>query len=383
MTASPILRNSLIRFTLASVGLPVAVIGVAAWFVMSYRLDVITQQVETTRPTLIEGIEGRHLVGQARRTADTIDNYVVERISDARIWAGDPLVVTAVRSGAAIHESRGLVGLDPETVEARFPSDKSLHAFPETDERLRALILASPHFAEVFVTDIHGLNVSTTNPTSDVLQSDEGWWLQAWETGIDIGDVEYDDSAGIWSIALSMRIADTENGRPIGVMKAVLSLDAIQAAADRTAETLREDGNVQIVDDEGRLIAETLSGHSQDRLMNDEVGVEDEASAAVLAGARANGLVSAENVLTAFSRTSSGTVYEPVARAFGGLGWTVLLHEPTAQSESDLLVFDQIVTALRQWRIMLAVVLAGTLVACLLTAAGIAAGRQRGGGPEA
>ena len=67
----------------------------------------------------------------------------------------------------------------------------------------------------------------------------------------------------------------------------------------------------------------------------------------MLAGARANGLVSAENVLTAFSRTSSGTVYEPVARAFGGLGWTVLLHEPTAQSESDLLVFDQIVAALR------------------------------------
>lgn len=381
-SATPILRSSFVGFVLASVGIPVAVIGVAAWFVMSYRLDVISQQVETTRPTLIEGIEGRHLVGQARRTADTIDSYIVERIADARIWAGDPLVVQAVRSGAAIHESRGLVGLDPETVETRFPRDKSLHAFPETDERLRALILASPHFAEVFVTDLHGLNVSTTNPTSDVLQSDEGWWLQAWETGIDIGEIEYDDSAGIWSIALSMRIVDTDNGRPIGVLKAILSLDAIQTAADRTAETLREDGNVQVVDDEGRLIAETLSGHSQDRLMSDEVGVEDEASAAVLAGARARGLIAGEHILTAFSRTSSGTLYEPVARAFGGLGWTVLVHEPTTQSESDLLVFDQIVTAMRQWRLMLALVLAGTLVACLLTAAGFAA-RQRGSGDEA
>ena len=377
-----ILRSSLVRFTLASVGLPVAVIGIAAWFVMSYRLDVITQQVETTRPTLIEGIEGRHLVGQARRAADTIDSYVVERVADARIWASDPLVVQAVRAGAALHESHGLVGLDPETVETRFPNEKSLHAFPDTDERLRTLILASPHFAEVFVTDLHGLNVSTTNPTSDVFQSDEGWWQQAWDTGIDIGDVEYDDSAGIWSIALSMRIADTSDGRPIGVLKAILSLDAVQTAADRTAETLREDGNVQIVDDEGRLIAETLSGHSQDRLMNDEVGVDDEASAEALAGARAKGLISGDHVLTAFARTSSGAVYEPVARAFGGLGWTVLVHEPTAQSESDLLVFDQIVTALRQWRLMLAVILAGLLVACLLTAAGLAA-RQRGSGDEA
>lgn len=377
-----ILRSSLVRFTLASVGLPVAVIGIAAWFVMSYRLDVISQQVETTRPTLIEGIEGRHLVGQARRAADSIDSYVVERVADARIWASDPLVVQAVRAGAALHESHGLVGLDPEAVEIRFPNEKSLHAFPDTDERLRTLILASPHFAEVFVTDLHGLNVSTTNPTSDVFQSDEGWWQQAWDTGIDIGDVEYDDSAGIWSIALSMRIADTSDGRPIGVLKAILSLDAVQTAADRTAETLREDGNVQIVDDEGRLIAETLSGHSQDRLMNDEVGVDDEASAEALAGARAKGLISGDHVLTAFARTSSGAVYEPVARAFGGLGWTVLVHEPTAQSESDLLVFDQIVTALRQWRLMLALILAGILAACLLTAAGLAA-RQRGSGDEA
>lgn len=381
MTATPIHRSRFVRFILASVGLPVAVIGVAAWFVMSYRLDVISQQAETTRATLIEGIEGRHLVGQARRTADTIDSYIVERIADARIWAGDPLVVHAVRAGAALHESRGLVGLDPETVETRFPSDKSLHAFPEADDRLRTLILASPHFAEVFVTDLHGLNVSTTNPTSDVLQSDEGWWQQAWDTGIDIGEVEYDDSAGIWSIALSMRIADTHSGRSIGVLKAVLSLDAVQSAADRTAETLREEGNVQIVDDEGRLIAETLSGHSQDRLMNDEVGVEDAASAEALAGARAKGLIAGNQVLTAFSRTSSGALYEPVAGAFGGLGWTVLIREPTAQSESDLLVFDQIVTALRQWRLMLVLILAGVLVACLLTAAGFAA-RQRGSGDE-
>lgn len=377
----PIHRSSLVKFTLASVGLPVAVIGVAAWFVMSYRLDVIVQQVEATRPTLIEGIEGRHLVGQARRTADTIDSYIVERIADARIWAGDPLVVRAVRDGAALHESHGLVGLDPETVETRFPSDKSLHAFPDADERLRALILASPHFAEVFVTDLHGLNVSTTNPTSDVLQSDEGWWQQAWDTGIDIGEVEYDDSAGIWSIALSMRIVDTGSGRPIGVLKAVLSLDAVQSTADRTAEVLREDGNVQIVDDEGRLIAETLSGHSQDRLMNDGIAL-DEASDAALAGARAKGLIAGEQILTAFSRTSGGVLYEPVARAFGGLGWTVLIHEPTAQSESDLLVFDRIVETMRQWRIMLVLVLAGTLAACFLVAAGFAA-RQRGSGDEA
>lgn len=63
MTAGPILRNSLVTFTLASVGLPVAVIGVAAWFVMSYRLDIIDEDSAALAVRIImrPGVEGtRH-----------------------------------------------------------------------------------------------------------------------------------------------------------------------------------------------------------------------------------------------------------------------------------------------------------------------------------
>ena len=380
MTAVTSLRRGvLVRLTLTSVGIPVVVIGLAAWFFMSYRLDVIAQQIETTRIALVEGVEGRHLVGQAQRIAETIDRYVVERISDLRIWTSDPLVVNAARAGAERHEAEGLAGLDPEALEARAPPEKSLHAFPETDQRLHMFILSSPEFAETFFTDVHGLNVATTNPTSDMLQSDEGWWQQAWHRGLHIGEVEYDDSAAVWSFALSLRIDDPAGAAPLGVLKAVLALDVIQDSADRTEETLREDGNVQIAERNGRLIAETKSGHAPERLMQEGIGLADEVALAVEGGETA-GLIPGGHELTAFARTLGGTLYDAIAPDFAGLGWTVVVSEATNRMEADLVTLVHIERAMKEWRFLLAAILAGIAGASILMAAILAAGERSGEG---
>lgn len=380
MTASSSPRGVLVRLALTSVGIPVVVIGLSAWFFMSYRLDVIAQQIEATRTALVEGVEGRHLVGQAQRIADTIDRYVIERIANLRIWTSDPLVVNAARAGAERHEAEGLVGLAPEALEARAPPEKSLRAFPETDQRLHAFILASPDFAETFFTDVHGLNVATTNPTSDMLQSDEGWWQQAWHRGLHIGEVEYDDSAAVWSVALSLRIDDPGSGVPLGVLKAVLALDVVQDATDRTEEILSEDGNIQIAERKGRLIAETRSGHAPERLMQEEVGIADEIPAMALGGGEPAGLVSGDHVLTAFARTSGGALYDAVSPDFAGLGWIVVVSEATNRMEAELVTLVQIERALKEWRLLLAAVLAGITVASILMAVILAAGERSGEG---
>ena len=380
MTASSSPRGVLVRLALTSVGIPVVVIGLSAWFFMSYRLDVIAQQIEATRTALVEGVEGRHLVGQAQRIADTIDRYVIERIANLRIWTSDPLVVNAARAGAERHEAEGLVGLAPEALEARAPPEKSLRAFPETDQRLHAFILASPDFAETFFTDVHGLNVATTNPTSDMLQSDEGWWQQAWHRGLHVGEVEYDDSAAVWSVALSLRIDDPGSGVPLGVLKAVLALDVVQDATDRTEEILSEDGNIQIAERKGRLIAETRSGHAPERLMQEEVGIADEIPAMALGGGEPAGLVSGDHVLTAFARTSGGALYDAVSPDFAGLGWIVVVSEATNRMEAELVTLVQIERALKEWRLLLAAVLAGITVASILMAVILAAGERSGEG---
>lgn len=95
----------------------------------------------------------------------------------------------------------------------------------ELRSRLLTLELRPGNFAfgEVFVTNRFGANVAQTNRTSDFRQNDEGWWQKAWAQGFYIEDVEFDESAGMYSLALCARIDDLD-GAGVGVMKAVLNL---------------------------------------------------------------------------------------------------------------------------------------------------------------
>ncbi len=60
--------------------------------------------------------------------------------------------------------------------------------------------------------------------TTDYYQADESWWQTAKENGVYVEDVEYDDSAEVYSVALCLRIEDA-NGDFLGVMKVVTNIE--------------------------------------------------------------------------------------------------------------------------------------------------------------
>ena len=163
------------------------------------------------------------------------------------------------------------------------------------------------------------------------------------------------------------------------MLKAVLALDVVQGIADRTETTLREDGNVQVAERKGRLIADTKSGHAPERLMQEEVGIADEILALVEGGEPA-GLISGDHMLTAFARTPGGTLYEAVAPDFAGLGWIVVVREATNWMEGEVATLVQIEGALQEWRLLLAAVLAGIAGVSILMAALLAVGERSGKG---
>ena len=188
----------------------------------------------------------------------------------------------AARSAHGRHVAEGLTEAPIEAVEARFRIQKSLGSAPQADTYLRQQIAASPYFAEVFFTDRNGYNVALTNPTSDFVQSDEGWWQSAWSRGLSVGEIEYDDSAGVWSTDISLRIADPDSEQPLGVMKTVLAIEPVQRVADRTAQTIAG-GRVQVATGRGVLIAETSSGHARERIMNPEIDLQAQGEPSVRA----------------------------------------------------------------------------------------------------
>jgi len=124
--------------------------------------------------------------------------------------------------------------------------------------------------AEIFVTNRYGANVGQTGRTEDFRQDDEEWWKAAWRDGAWISNqVEFDDSAGVLSLDIGVRVEDAE-ARPIGVLKAVLNVGVVREIIDGFGARSRMKGAViELLDAHGRLVhrqgdpqafAEDLSG---------------------------------------------------------------------------------------------------------------------------
>ena len=99
--------------------------------------------------------------------------------------ASAPSVIAAARKGTATSRaprparcrrsprSRNVQGDALAAGRLRPPARSSLDLLPKLD------------IAEVMLTDQYGYNAVTTSPSSDFVQSDEGWWQTAWTAGVD------------------------------------------------------------------------------------------------------------------------------------------------------------------------------------------------------
>ena len=363
------LRMLLVSRALLGVGLPVVLAGAVAWFFLSYQLEVIGASFDRSRHALTHDIAGTDLRAQAENAARQLDTFLIERMAEARAWASAPLVVEAAMSAHRLHVAEGLTAAPIEAVEERFRIEKSLGSAPRADTYLRQQIAASPYFAEVFFTDRNGYNVALTNPTSDFVQSDEGWWQSAWSRGLSVGEIEYDDSAGVWSIDISLRIVDPDSEQPVGVMKTVLAIEPVQRVADRTARTIAG-GRVQIATGRGILIAETSSGHARERIMNPEVNLQEQGEPSVRAafGSERAGFSADDEWLAGYARTGGRDTYAGVTERFAGFDWIVVLQRPVAGITDAITALVAVEDALRDWRRMLLLILGAAALACILVA---------------
>jgi len=312
------------------------------------------------------------LTEAASGLAETIDRFLLDRIVEVQTWATSPVVVAAVHKARAAHAKQGLDNLGIQQVENRFRTRKSLGLAPEARAYLGEQVRMSPHFAEVFFTDELGYNVALTNPTSDFVQSDEGWWQRAWSSGFAVGEIEFDSSANVWAVDLSVRIHDRATRNPIGVMKAILSIRFVQLFTDRVARRLSAPGHLLhaqlsnstldgrpptsqflVVTRNGLLIAETRSAHARGRIMQPEINLLTDESLTHLnlsyEGDRAGSFIAARkeaqnrpndspspSSLVAFARLASTAFYAPVIENFPGFDWMIIVEAPNLSGHAVL-----------------------------------------------
>ncbi len=376
--SSRTLRGVLFSHTLLGVGLPLILVGVLSFLFLTYQLEIIQTSFERSRHALTRDIAGTGLRGQASNAARQLDAFLVERMAEAKAWSSASIVVESASAAHARHRAEGLTELPLEAVEDRFRIQKSLRTAPWADTYLRQQIASSPYFAEIFFTDRNGYNVALTNPTSDFVQSDEDWWQNAWSRELSVGEIEYDDSAGVWSVDISLRIDDPATAQAVGVMKTVLAIEPVQQVADRTAEAL-PGGRVQIATGRGVLIAETSSNHARERIMNPEINLREQGSDSVRAafGAERAGFATDDEWVTGYARTGGRDAYAGVSERFAGFDWVVVLQEPVAGVTGALSALAAIDDALRDWRLLLAVALCAMALAGMLFALAFASGAAR------
>ena len=313
------------------------------------------------------------LTEAASGLAEAIDRFLLDRIVEAQTWATSPVVVSAVKKARAAHAKQGFDSLTIQQVENKFRTRKSLGLAPGARAYLNEQVRASPNFAEVFFTDELGFNVAATNPTSDFVQSDEGWWQRAWSSGVSVGEIEFDASANVWALDLSVRIHDGRTRNPIGVMKAVLSVRFAQAFADRVARRLSAPGQllhaqlsgstldgraapasqVLVVTRNGLLIAETRSAHARGRIMQPEISLLTDESLTHLnlsfegdlsgsfIGTRQDPQNSpdgarAPSYLVAYARSASRSFYAPSIENFAGFDWMIIGEAPNLSNHTVL-----------------------------------------------
>ena len=372
------LPTQLVSLALLSVALPVMVTGVLTFFFLTYHLDVIETNFVRSREAITNDIARTDLMAKASNTALQIDTFLLERIMEASAWASAGVVIDAALAAHGRHVAEGLTTAPADAVENRFRVRKSLDVSPEANAYLRNQVAVSPYFAEIFFTDRNGFNVALTNPTSDFVQSDEAWWQNAWNQGISVGKVEYDESAGVWSIDISVRIDEPGTKVSIGVMKAVLAIEPVQRIADGIAQ-ITPGGRVQVATGGGALIAETSSGHARERIMNPEINLYEGGEPSVRAafGSEHEGFVVDQDWLTSYARSGGHDTYASIDGRFSGFDWVIILQKPMVGIYESLSALRAIDDALRDWRQALAVAIGAMVLLSAIFAVALALGAAR------
>jgi twitching motility protein PilJ len=325
------LRGKITNRTLFIGIAPVLMVGIFSWFSLNQLTTSANEQLDNSRAELLDSVVGNNLSATSARIVNQLDTFMLERISDVVVWASAPIILQAAKSAAAAHQKAGLVDKEIDEIEALFKTRKSLNISPTANRYLIQQIRRSSHFGEVFFTDKHGFNTALTNPTSDFVQRDENWWKTAWENGISVGEVEFDDSAGIWSIDISVRIDDAASGRSLGVMKAVLGVSLIQEVADKGARDING-GLVTVISSGGLLLAETGTKHAKDRIMIDSVNLRNSTDPALqeVFSARNKGYVLSSDQVLGYAKSAGPELYRTVVTRFPGFNWSVLVQQPTS-----------------------------------------------------
>jgi methyl-accepting chemotaxis protein len=199
----------------------------------------------------IAGDEDARIVNAASLSKQLVDRVLEERSRQVDLIASSPVVVAAARKGSDVSRSKGLVTMSIPRLEEMFKATRSQQVDDGARQYLSAL-LPKLDIAEIMVTDEYGYNAVTTSPSSDFVQSDEGWWQTAWGSGTTTAQATADPATQRTVVELSRVIRDgTARAGVVKVKFGLSVVDSVLSQGGSGAGGLR----VDLLDSTGKVIA--------------------------------------------------------------------------------------------------------------------------------
>ena len=318
--------------------IPLVVISAIFLTMLNQAVGDFELTVDQIHETMANEVVGTKLQTLAEETMGSIDTYMIERIHDIQDWASTPIVVDALQEAVQKVDELNIKGLSVAEVEQFVGDDRELLPDSATEAYLQDRLARNPAFKEVFFTDSNGYNVAVSNPTSDFVQSDEEWWQIAWDRGIYISEITYDESAQTYVVDIAIRINHPETGQALGVMKASLDISAIQTQISDVADSTTG-AEAVLLEATGYRIADSRSKHSPELIMTDAGNVLnlDYAPAQFIFDSQDNGFLLAQPSLAQTGETaeigfasSAGADFYTDVPGFNGFDWHVIFTQPTS-----------------------------------------------------
>ncbi|MDP4007506.1 MAG: ATP-binding protein [bacterium] len=299
--------------------------------VLSFALGVGIYFLVVTEKALQEAV-GQTSLFLAEDLIERIDKDIFDKIEQIQLYVQDtPLQEELQSSNQAFEELS-------DSLDYIQKQDEVWRAFPEQEvspfmeelitgkisDSLRNEFLVFweqkygfPAYGEVFVTNRYGVNIAQTGKTSDYYQADEAWWQKAMENGFFVDNIEYDESAQIWTMPIGVRI-DGEQGEFLGVIKAIPLAQELFAQAELTGKRY-ETTRIWLLTAEGNLIYSTGSFQMFRDLSQEDFFQRSRKGQGFFVSTEGE----SEKL---FAYVQSGGF-----RDFSGLGWTLLIGHDTSE----------------------------------------------------
>ncbi|MDX2469661.1 MAG: PAS domain S-box protein [SAR324 cluster bacterium] len=181
----------------------------------------------------IRGIIGQSIQANAIKDAQNISDAIQLQVQDTKSLSAEDFVKAAVKEAnqkfrhEKVLPSKRILELDRAWIDSQGYSVKAKEILsnPISTHFSHFKTTGRNYIAEIFLTDIRGETIASTQRLTDYYQADEQWWLDAYNKGkggVFLDERGFDQSTKLYVLGIVVPVMDA--GKAIGILKINFSM---------------------------------------------------------------------------------------------------------------------------------------------------------------